>query len=88
MKKPSPGDVAMDLQRCYEVNLSTNSFSNDSFNTFFRHALGDLKKTKGNLDTITLKNVQACLSKVLDKNLEITKRRDSLLTASNLLLHS
>lgn len=85
---PRPGDVAMDLQRCFEASLYSESFRDKTFNIFFKHAINDLKLTENRLNKTTLRNVKKCLKRVMNKNLEIKKRREDLLTASGLLLYS
>jgi hypothetical protein len=84
---PRPGDIAMDLQRCFEISVAMRSFQDKTFRTFFRHALIDLKATESNIDKTTLKNVRKCLKRVLDSNLDSQKRREDLLTASGMLLN-
>jgi hypothetical protein len=85
---PRPGDVATDLLRCFHASLKGDQFESSTFKVFLSHANATLPLVEKNLSSTRKIIIKRCIQKALNKKDELNHRRENLLTAATLLMHS
>lgn len=84
--QPRPGDIAMDLERCFYSSMSKNGFENKNYKVFLKNAQTLLKSLEPTIKPQTFKKVTLCLKKATNSKRNANHRREDLLLASTLLL--
>ena len=83
--QPTPLDVACDLRRCIYASFSEVGFDDSNFRDFLAHGLADLECVEDDLNPKLLRLIRSRLAKVQNSGCDISKRREDILLAANLL---
>lgn len=84
--KPRLGDAAIDLARCLNASFGANGFKSKNFIKFYNNSLQIISNNKNSISITRLKLIMSRIKCAGDSNLEVEKRREDLLLASNTLL--